>query len=127
MALTHVLETARRLGIPVIITDEAGEAAQVIMPFDDFAAMVGTATPAPKQSFRSQTSKPRVTRTVTPVSEDDEIARALADLQQETLEEKSTRTIADLENEMGEPRETKEGFLEEAFYLEPLEDTDETK
>lgn len=127
MPLTHVLETARRLGIPVIITDEEGEAAQVIMPFDDFAAMVGTATPTPKSASRPQTGRPRVTHATSPISEDDEIARALAELQREAIEEKSIQSVAGLENELGDPEKKAEGFLEETFYLEPLDDEDSLK
>jgi hypothetical protein len=41
MNLNYILDTARKMGIPVVITNERGEAPQVVVPFEDFAAMVG--------------------------------------------------------------------------------------
>lgn len=40
MSLPYILSTARKLGIPVVITNDRGESAQVVMPFEDFASMV---------------------------------------------------------------------------------------
>lgn len=44
MSLSHILGTARKLGIPVVITNDRGESAQVVMPFEDFASMVSGAS-----------------------------------------------------------------------------------
>lgn len=110
MSLKNVLDTARRLGIPVIVTDEDGEAAQVVMPFDDFAAMVGQATPSPR--------KPRVTKKD---KGEDEIAEALADLTIECMSDQAREAADRLERDMG-VRENGQGFLEDRFYLEPIDD-----
>jgi hypothetical protein len=40
MSLIHILKTARKIGIPVVITNDRGKSPQVVMPFEDFASMV---------------------------------------------------------------------------------------
>ena len=122
MPLQHVLDTARRLGIPVVITDEAGDAAQVVMPFDDFAAMVGASSPAPKRKPRAVPPPPASpSPTREPIS--DEIAEALADIQFEGIrEEPFTR-----DDVAKAPPPSDDGFLEEKFYLEPLDDEESLK
>lgn len=42
MSMQRVLETARKLGLPVIMTDVAGREPMVIMPLEQFEAMAGT-------------------------------------------------------------------------------------
>jgi hypothetical protein len=131
MSLKNVLDTARRLGIPVVITDEEGEAAQVVMPFEDFAAMVGATSPAPR--------KPRITRSQ---EDDEEIAQALADLTLEHFTEQESSmadesrapfTVPEQRNDNIRPSEkrpqddlamavTPEDLLEDHFYLEPIDD-----
>jgi len=108
--MKHVLDTAKRLGIPIIIMDEEGEAAQVVMPYEDFAAMVGHATPAPH--------KPRV---VKKAKDEDEIAQALADITFERVTDQVKEAADRLERDIG-VRQTDQGFLEDRFYLEPLDD-----
>jgi hypothetical protein len=131
MSLKNVLDTARRLGIPVVITDETGEAAQVVMPFEDFAAMVGATSPAPR--------KPRVTRSR---EQDEEIAQALAELTLEHFNEQDAPmadepripiSVPEQRNDNIRPSEkrlqdelgmsvTPEDLLEDRFYLEPIDD-----
>ncbi|HWQ99897.1 MAG TPA: hypothetical protein VN397_03570 [Candidatus Methylomirabilis sp.] len=126
MSLKHVLETAKRLGIPVVITDDSGEAAQVVMPFDDFAAMVGHATPPPRKNTLSPSialgtghaEEPRVTKKR---KGEDEIAEALADLTIERMSDQAREATDRLERDMG-VRENSQGFLEDRFYLEPIDD-----
>lgn len=123
MALQHVLDTARKLGIPIVITDEAGEAAQVVMPFDDFVAMVGSSVPAgqlpvPVKRPRIQPLDSRV------VPERDEISEALADLRfEEITEQQEVPPLSHppMDGDMDD------GFLEEKFYLEPLDDQESLK
>jgi hypothetical protein len=124
MSLKNVLDTARKLGIPVVITDEEGEAAQVVMPFEDFAALVGATSPSPRPSATSS-RKPRVTSQAANPTED-EVAQALADLTIERLSDQANQAAERLEQEMG-VRKSDEGFLEDKFYLEPLEDEDSLK
>ena len=41
MSMQRVLETARKLGLPVIVTDPAGREPFVLLPLDQFEAMAG--------------------------------------------------------------------------------------
>jgi hypothetical protein len=109
MSLPHILETARKLGIPVIITNDRGESPQVVMPFEDFASMVGVTTSAMKRPRMSSKDE----------EEDDEIAQALADLAKEEME-RGAREAAIPGDEP--PIEKDDRFIEENFYFEPLED-----
>jgi hypothetical protein len=117
MSLKHVLETARKLGTPVVITNENGDAAQVIMPFEDFAAMVGVMSPVGRGT-------PRVANATK--TGDEEIAQALADLTVERLNEQAREVMEDIEREQ-EEKKAEQGqkypdSLEDRFYLEPIED-----
>jgi hypothetical protein len=114
MSLNHILDTARKLGIPVVITNERGESPQVVMPFEDFASMVGVTGP--------MAGKPRVTgRVAEEVDERDEIAQALADLTMERIEEQGDIEDADLDKELASDQDD-DRFLEDNFYFEPVED-----
>jgi len=115
MSLKNVLETARKLGIPVVITDEEGDAAQVVMPFEDFAALVGATSPSPRSN-----AKPQATSRHAQAMED-EVAQALADLTIERLNEQANVVAEHIEQEV-EAAKPSEGFLEDKFYLEPLDD-----
>jgi SpoU rRNA methylase family enzyme len=131
MPIKNVLDTARRLGIPVVIMDEAGEAAQVVMPFEDFAAMVGATSPAPR--------KPRVTRDR---EDDEEVAQALAELTLERFNEQESSMPDEIRIPVSTPEQRVEStrfsdkrlqdelgvgvspgdLLEDHFYLEPIDD-----
>jgi hypothetical protein len=108
MGLNHILDTARKLGIPVIITNDRGDSPQVVMPFEDFASMVGVST--------SMNKRPRMSKSD---DEDDEIAQALADLAKEEME-RGAHTDGMATDDIEIPKD--ERFVEENFYFEPLED-----
>ena len=131
MPLHHILDTARKLGIPVIITDDQGEAAQVIMPFDDFAAMVGATSPVSSKPRISRSPKAPASRPSAPISsqeEDDEIIQALNELDIESIEALEESINPPIEPvEQSAPTSKEEGFLEEKFYLEPLNDEESQK
>lgn len=42
MSLQRVFESARRLGLPVVVTDPAGRDPFVLLPLDQFEAMAGS-------------------------------------------------------------------------------------
>jgi hypothetical protein len=110
MSLNSILETARKLGIPVIITNDRGESPQVVMPFEDFASMVGVTTSANK--------RPRVSPAVRE-EEDEEIAQALVDIAREEVERAGEGEIR-IEEEPAVPQ--KGDFVEDRFYFEPIEE-----
>lgn len=112
MSLNHILDTARKLGIPVVITNEQGKSPQVVMPFDDFASMVGVSRPI--------SGKPRITDRVEVEEERDEIAQALADLTMERIEHEVQEPVPSAGVDATETPD--ERFLEDNFYFEPLED-----
>lgn len=113
MSLKHILDTARKLGIPVVITNEQGESPQVVMPFEDFASMVGVSRPI--------SGKPRVTERKAKEEEKNEIAQALADLTMERIEHETRDDTSPTGS--GELQDVPdERFLEDNFYFEPLED-----
>lgn len=58
MSIQHVFESARRLGLPVILTDIGGRDPMVVLPLDQFEAMAGEspvkplAKPEPHQDVK---------------------------------------------------------------------------
>lgn len=111
--MNQILETARRLGIPVVITNDRGESPQVVMPFEDFVAMTGVGS--------GQRAKGTGQREDNKFVAEEEVAEALANLTAERIAEETHeaahRYHADRGNES-----TNRSFLEEKFYLEPIED-----
>ena len=100
----------------------------MVMPFDDFAAMVGISSPV--------AGKPRVTRAVTspaptsiPIRHEDrdEIAEALAELDINHFQEEEASVPSSPRGETTPQALKDEGFLEEKFYLEPLDDEESLK
>jgi len=112
MNLSHILDTARKLGIPVVITNERGESPQVVMPFEDFASMVGV----------SMSTKPKNHPRITPSNDQkDEVSEVLADLALEDIERRFQAELAAAqEQEPGEQQS--EGLLEDQFTFEPIAD-----
>ena len=116
MSLQHILGTARKLGIPVVITNDRGESPQVVMPFEDFASMVGVQM--------SKTPQPQSRREiVTEQIEDD-----FSDLNLDEIEEIPMGDLSELEREeIGEIDREGDGkeegkSLEDEFYFEPIDD-----
>ena len=102
MSLSRIFESARRLGVPVIVTDSAGRDPLVVLPLEQFEAMAGETerkleyAPLPASSAEKKTS-------VSPAGQ-----RVSVKTQLEALA-------------VAEPT-TDELSLEERFYLEPIED-----
>ena len=114
MNLSHILDTARKLGIPVVITNERGESPQVVMPFEDFASMVGV----------SLATKPKNHPRISPdSSQDDEVSEVLADLAIEDMERRFQEELAAAHAEEEEEGEqSDEGLLEDQFTFEPVDE-----
>lgn len=113
MNLSPILDTARKLGIPVVITNERGESPQVVMPFEDFASMVGV----------SMAAKPKNHPRIVPDSvQEDEVSEVLADLAIEDIERRFQEELAAAqEPEPGEQQP--EGLLEDQFTFEPVDES----
>jgi hypothetical protein len=127
MSLHHVLDTARKLGIPVVITTQTGEAAQVVMPFDDFAAMVNISSPSGAKSRAARSARTPAPTTIPIRQEDrDDIANAMAELDINHFQEEESPAIPP-PIESSKDSLMDEGFLEEKFYLEPLDDEESLK
>jgi hypothetical protein len=110
MSLTSILDTARKLGIPVVITNDRGDAPQVVMPFEDFASMVGVTTPKER--------KPRLTSI--PKTKD-EVIQALEGLKGERIPDDEVFDVSVEEEVVTEPSGDGQ-LLEDHFYFEPLDD-----
>lgn len=111
MSLASILDTARKLGIPVVITNDQGLAPQVVMPFEDFASMVGVTTP-------SRERKPRLTSI--PKTKD-EVIQALEGLKGERIPDDEIFDVSVEEEVVAEPSEADQ-LLEDHFYFEQLDD-----
>ncbi len=109
MSLQHVLATAKKLGIPVVITNEAGEASQVVMPFEDFAAMVGSVTPVAR--------KPRISPVV---DEEEDLEQVLSAIDFEPSQEPPMRPPVSPSGPTSPISSS-----DDKFYLEPIEDKED--
>ena len=105
-SLQNILEVAKKLGVPVIITDQAGEAAQVVLSFEQFVAMSGVNVPeAPfskpvEQRVASEPAVVNIPIQVTP----------------------TVQSIPNSNSSSPEkPQISEEMFVEERFYIEPLD------
>jgi len=113
MSLQRIFESARKLGVPVIMTDPAGREPLVVLPLEQFEAMAGVAVgQAPKIASKpTQKSK-----------EELRVEEILAAKATEVSEARMEEAVADLIEQGIEVAENPEITLEERFYLEPLED-----
>lgn len=101
MSLQRVLETARKTGMPVIITDIMGREPMVILPLEQFEAMAG------------------VPATVRQVPQP-EVSQIPVEMSVETLKTRVKDSTAPAQS--FSPAENPDFPLEEGFYLEPVDD-----
>ena len=73
MSMQRILETSRKLGLPVIVTDIAGREPMVVLPLEQFEAMAGAggdmpevAAPAAPQLAAEPAERPDANRANTP-------------------------------------------------------------
>lgn len=136
MSLSKILSTARKLGIPVVITNDRGDSPQVVMPFEDFAAMVTGSSFGHREDRRSEReeleaeieavkNRPRI---VSETSEDwpeDTVNERQYDLSSDELEELDKIVVE--EEKVGDSVEKASTdqtsvSLEDQFYFEPVQD-----
>lgn len=121
MSWQHVFKTARRLGTPVIVTDQAGDDPLIILPLDAYDELVGQAgveKPVSKPNRRSVEPDERVESVFEiPIEEEPPVLRSknLA----ETRQKESTEPVEETD---GKEEEDQGISLDERFYFEPLED-----
>ncbi|MCI0479814.1 hypothetical protein L0Y59_04685 [Candidatus Uhrbacteria bacterium] len=119
MSLQRVLETARKTGTPVILTDVAGREPLVILPLEQFEAMagVGVDTGKHQSSVRGQESgySPKKPHTET-------VDEAFAEMAAERLKSRVEDVAVQIESLVEQGGEKPEIPLEERFYLEPVDD-----
>jgi hypothetical protein len=112
MSFQRVIETARRTGVPVIMTDVAGREPMVILSLEQFEAMAGDV------NARESAAAPRREVKKEKVTIDEDVERALAELAAEKANARLNEVAADVQQGNAE-----EGLsIEERFYLEPVED-----
>ena len=108
MSLQRVLETARRTGTPVIVTDVGGREPMVVMPLEQFEALTGE-TPS-----RHAPSQP-------PLSKEERVERVLAEMASQRSAERANEAALKIES-LSVELPADDITLEERFYLEPVED-----
>ena len=102
MSSQRVFESARKLGVPVIVTDPSGRDPMVVLPLDQFEAMAGDGGKSEIGSGKSGTPvRPAESRRAAPAADD--LPPSFGDL-----------AVSMLQND--------EIPLEERFYLEPMDD-----
>lgn len=107
MSFQRIIETARRLGTPVIISDVAGREPMVLLPLDVFEALSsGSRIPEGISSKAEPTIEPTIS---IPRSFDESAASPKTNFGSET----TVQTPTEAGNELS---------MEERFYLEPLEE-----
>ncbi len=119
MSLQRVLETARKTGTPVILTDVAGRDPMVILPLEQFEALTGVGAETAKPARRTAPAAPHREAKV-PIQ--DPVDRAFAEMAAERLKNRMEETAIDLESLADQSPVSMEIPLEERFYLEPEDD-----
>jgi hypothetical protein len=115
MSLQRVFESARKLGVPVIMTDPGGREPMVIMTLEQFEALAGEGAPAPEAG---SVSKPAPQKS----KEELRVERILAEQAVETNKSRMAEVMIDLASLPSSNAENPEISLEERFYLEPVDD-----
>jgi len=121
MSWQSVFKTARRLGAPVIVTDQAGEDPLIILPLDIYDELVGQAEvvkPIRKPSRRSAEPDERAESIFEIPFEDESPIVRSKDLA-ETRQKEPMEPVEETEAKEGENQGIS---LDERFYFEPLED-----
>ncbi len=112
MSLERVMQSARRLGVPVIVTDPHGKDPMVILPLEQFEALTGDeSAPGPRPIAHVPPPPPRTPDHAQHVSFVDE---------PETFHAPPMGRFTD--EGVKPPPQNPEISLDERFYLEPLDE-----
>lgn len=111
MSWQRILETARKQGMPVIVTDIAGREPMVILPLEMYERL-GEA---------HSVNRPRVSSAAEPRSVEEKLVmEELAEMAAEDLQKKVDVALDQLSESA--PEEPGELSVEERFYLEPVDE-----
>jgi hypothetical protein len=107
MSIQHVLESARKLGLPIILTDLGGRDPLVVLPLEQFEAMAG--------------ESPAKSRTV---KQTGAVSRGSSDLERlsPAMSATATSLSADLDALVDVEVAAGDIPLDERFYLEPVDE-----
>ncbi len=123
MSLQHVLEVARKNGMPVIITDDSGREPMVIMPLEQFEAMAFS-TQAATQSSQFSVPSSQSQKNSALGTRNSELDNAIAEMAAERVRsrmEDAANRLEDLTKQT--PSSLDDGMpLEERFYIDPISD-----
>lgn len=107
--------------MPVIITDNSGLDPMVILPLEQFEALIGGEKVAQGGST-SNVLRPTIELDPEPSTQDAGLDQAIAEMTAERLKSRVEEAAVQLEDLAKQAQENPEISLEERFYLEPLED-----
>lgn len=108
MSWQRILETARRNGFPIIVTDVAGREPMVVMPLDTYEALTSQGENGLEDfGYQSYPEEPGFRTEEEPI---------LNELEEDTRE-KAEPTFVEAQVESGDGL-----ALEDRFFLEPVED-----
>jgi hypothetical protein len=118
MSLQRIFESARRLGVPVIVTDPSGREPMVVLPLEQFEAMATAGEAAPRAPSLKE-EKPEVSYIPSAQSQTSEAVR----IQEKPLNrEENVLAKEEMPNISADLAGMEEIPLEERFYLEPVEE-----
>ena len=112
MSMQRILQSARKLGTPIIVTDPVGREPMVILPLEQFESMAMAQSPQ-ERVYRKETPEP----VQVPIKQEEEIP-----VNQAALPVKPVDHAAEIERLTKEINNLEGVPLEERFYLEPVAD-----
>ncbi|MDD5437956.1 MAG: hypothetical protein PHC70_02310 [Patescibacteria group bacterium] len=117
MSWPKILKTARRLGAPVIVTDQAGLDPMIILPLEAYEGLIGEDEGAKRPS---RSKRGEIDESIFEIpSEEGMPIMNLDEMPQPSQKDEKLEALKGQESEEGENPEIS---LEERFYFEPLED-----
>ncbi|MCR4278734.1 MAG: hypothetical protein NUV81_02400 [bacterium] len=147
MSWTRILNTARRNGIPLIVTDSNGDEPMVVLPLEQFEAMSSMGSEMNQQEKKVQPAKSGLHRVDLPIQNDRNLDEQSAVTSERILESNSSHLdgghvafeeipFGKIDNSFGDQDQIRsvdfsintqenadlDAPLEEQFFLEPLED-----
>ncbi len=117
MSWQKIFKTARRLGAPVIVTDQAGLDPMIVVPLETYEELIGQGGGA-ERPFRSK--KAEIDESIFEIPSEEEILAS--DLKNFPKSSQKLQNDMEAQASEAEEGENPEISLEERFYFEPLED-----